>query len=140
MDSKSSTEWVKPPSNSQHTIMLEDILAHGFEKSGVYKGVPWKMVRPYRTYWCGYVNYYESKDHSYMLTDEDIEELEGRSHGGLTSGIGFDCAHFYDYYPTTGVNTLLHDTKFCTHDYVYGRITSMIDYIMGAIAEKENGV
>jgi len=124
-------------------IMMTDILEHGLECKGEYKGVSWSMRRPYKTYWCGYVEYEtDTLPQQYELTDEDIESLEGLSHGGLTSGIGFDCAHAGDYAPMEGgmVSSLFRGGMFRTHSYVYGRITDMIDYIVEAaqIAEKEN--
>ena len=129
------------PNNSQHTIMLADIVAHGAQASGVYKNIPWRMTRPYNTYWCGYVEYYgcdmESK---YTLTDEDYKRLEALSHKGLTSGIGFDCAHGNDYAPLGSSTFTLPGSTFRTYDYVYGKITDMIDYIVSAAehANKEN--
>lgn len=116
-------EHIKHP---EHIKMMKDIKKHGDEQRGTFKNIKWYMRRPYSTYWCGYVRY-EGK-----LTDTQSDELEHISHGGLTSGIGFDCAHWGDYAPhkITHIDKLWENGRYRDYDYVYDKICKMIDYIV----------
>jgi hypothetical protein len=112
------------PAASQHSKMLKDIQKHGNRDSGTYRGIPWMMTRPCRTYWCGYVTYDQSAlSKKYKLTKDNTQRLEIISHGGLTSDLGFDCSHIGDY-PMSANGT------FRTYAYVYGILKGMIDYIV----------
>lgn len=111
----------------EHERMLADIAEHGKEQTGEHRGIKWDMKRPYGTYWCGYVDHSCIDDSKF--TDDDCDELERLSHGGLTSGVGFDCAHYNDYHPSG----LFRNNNRCTYrdyDYVLGKICGMIDYIV----------
>ena len=60
-----------------------------------YRGYQWTMKRV-NGHWCGYL---------YNLTSEEINNIKGDIHGGITGGftdsmglaISFDCAHYDDY-------------------------------------------
>lgn len=70
----------------------DDINTYGDYQSGEYKGISWEMKRnQFMGHWCGYV-----------ITNLEIDELtynklEEASYMGLTSHLGFDCAHYNDY-------------------------------------------
>jgi hypothetical protein len=76
--------------------MIEDIekTKHRPHK-GTYKGIDWKIRRPYKTYLCGYAD--SNNKLNDILDENDFTELEKLSQGGLTSGLGFDCGHFNDF-------------------------------------------
>lgn len=89
---------------------------------GIYKGIPWRMRRPYGTYICAYVTGH------YELSDEILEKLESVAHGGLTSGLGFDTAHYQDWtgmFQSLSDNTVYRDTAYCLNV-----IREMIDIIV----------
>jgi hypothetical protein len=112
----------------QHKKMLDDIDKYGDMQNGTYRNIEWSMKRPYGTYWCAYVHY------NGELNDDQIEQLENLSHMGLTSGIGFDCAHYGDYAPMK-LNDKFYqslcnqDDTYKDHDYVRNIVKTMIDYI-----------
>jgi hypothetical protein len=112
--------------NPEHTRMLADIKKYGSEQKGCYRNINWHMTRPYDTYWCGYIKC------DWKLTEIDFENLHNLSHGGLTTGIGFDCAHYNDYCPFDTVNTPSYSKEeviYRDHNYVKKKLYNMIDYI-----------
>ena len=110
---------------TEHQRMLVDIRTYGNQEHGTHRNIEWSMNRPYGTYWCGYIHYTGD------LTDAQIEQLENRNHGGLTGGLGFDCAHYGDYFPfTLEQSSFLMKGTFKDHDYVLNIIQNMIDYII----------
>lgn len=70
---------------------LEDKEQYGDEQEGEYKGIKWRMRRPHKTFWCGYVEY------DGHVSDKCMESLENIAHGGLTAHLGFDCYHAGDF-------------------------------------------
>ena len=130
MDEKKSDEK-KTHIQEQLEIMQKDIKDHGMKNKGVYNRIKWAMKRPCNSYWCGYV-YYEG-----TLSNDQLEKLDELSHGGLTSGLGFDCAHWGDFAPFPDVPQGFlfgsHKLVFRTHDYVYDILKEMIDYITSTI-------
>lgn len=111
----------------QFKVMEKDIKDHGSEKKGEYKNIKWSARRLYGTYWCGYIHY------TAPLSNKDIEILGQLSHGGLTDGLDFNCAHVGDFAPSR-INSyyyshILSNCVFRTFEYTKQKIYNMIDYI-----------
>ena len=131
-------EKIKIGNETQYLIQRKDLEKYPKSSySGEYKGIKWRMKRPYDTYWCGYVDCHLTRE----FTDEEIEQLDDIAHGGLTCGIGVDCSHFDDYYfnPLTGYEFDLPKNynrgnrmkaTFKTYEYVYNNICQLIDAII----------
>jgi hypothetical protein len=102
--------------------MHDDMISHSDYLSGRYRHIPWKMTRVYMSkysfHWCGYVLYDGD------LTDAETDAIGRATHGGLTTHMGFDCAHNTDYTAlwTRGV--------YRNHDYVLTCIKNMIDIVL----------
>lgn len=113
--------------NVQHQRMLKDIELHGLNNEGIYRDIRWETKRPYKTYLCGYLRI---DDKDIKISDEKLNKIESVSHGGLTSGLGFDCAHAGDYFTMSrqmvGFVFDKRDT-YKDYDYVVNCLKKMID-------------
>ena len=123
--------------NPEFDKMVEDIKKYGNEQKGEYKGVKWSAKRPYGTYWCAYVVT------GIDLSEEQVETLDGLAHCGLTSGLGFDCAHYNDYsynpviefngnYPHIPITDFINNDErvYRSFEYVTEKLFGMIDFIV----------
>lgn len=102
--------------NHNYKKMIEDDLLDNNEV-GYYREIKYELKRLVYTHWCGYI-YPEFK-----IKDNVVNMLENISHGGLTSGLGFDCAHIGDY-PMFGNGT------FRDRLYVLQIIHNIIDCVL----------
>jgi len=113
--------------NVEHQKMLADIKNHGINNDGVYRGIKWRTNRPYETYLCGYICLETNIND---LEDVKLNNIERKSHKGLTSELGFDCAHAGDYFTMSqqipGSNYDKNAT-YKDHDYVVKCLHNMID-------------
>lgn len=112
----------------EYARMVQDIEQYGNYDSGMHCGVKWEIRRitDHSSHWCGYALY------DGELTDEEMERIEEKSHGGLTAYLGFDCAHCYDY-------TVMHaNGEYRDHDYVVGCMKDMCEVISQTAAFVEN--
>lgn len=106
--------------------MLLDRRVYGDSDEGTYRGIGWSMRRPNdMRHWCGYVHYAASDSDNF--NEDTWEELEQIAHGGLTAGMGFDCAHGNDWYVGVADNDERRTYK--DHEYVLDCIKRMIDCI-----------
>ena len=73
--------------------MIADIKQYGNKVLGTYRGKNWEMIRPFGTYWCGYILDLGN------INDDLFAKLEENSHHGITCGspLGFDCTHIGDF-------------------------------------------
>jgi len=112
----------------QYNRMKADLERHPDNEIGQYRGYNYELKRPYGTYWCGYIRL---RDDQPELTDTQIDHLDSIVHGGLTSGIGFDCAHYNDYYRSQYEDDvyMTENATYKDYDFVYNEITKMIDYL-----------
>jgi len=125
-------EFIRIYGTIQHLRMIEDIEKHRNKPySGCYRGIPWELKRPYGTYLCGYIR--PPPAICPRLTDAHYDELEKIAHGGLTSGLGFDCAHYGDYFVIGDVferyNKMSMSGIYRDYDYCLPILYNMIDYI-----------
>lgn len=99
--------------------MTADIAAYGYYDSGTHYGVKWEMKRfRYQSgHWCGYVLY------DGIISDEERKKVAEKSHYGLTSYLGFNCAHYYDYTMSYSRGT------YRDHDYVVECLKDMCEVI-----------
>lgn len=87
---------------------------------------------------CGYVTL--PKDHPWRTCD-DVDNIPARVHGGLTycgedGVIGFDCAHYGDLSPKTGIR--YHGNEIYRHmEYVRAEVSSLAEQAKAA-ADKGN--
>lgn len=118
----------------QYDRMIADIIRYPNNKSGKYREYIYRMKRPFKSYWCGYIDL--SREKCEQITDEQISYLEEIVHGGLTGGlIGFDCAHFMDYHYLKANGKLIefnYEThcNYKDHNFVMNNIKQIIDYLI----------
>ena len=124
--------------NSQYERQLKDKERYPNDVySGLYRGIPWRLKRPNGSYWCGYVDLEKSDEEK--LSKTDWSNLNDIAHGGLTCGIGFDCAHIGDYYyfpcaaALTPLPQLNLNATFKTYEFAFGEVIKLIDYIVDVI-------
>lgn len=80
---------------------LEDREKYGDEYTGEYRNIKYKLRRPHKVSWCGYINL--EKD---TFNEKQYYDLEQFSQWGFTAQWGFDCAHSGDYNPSQLFNLM----------------------------------
>ena len=120
---------------SEHCLIQRDRQMKDIEKwpetdEGEYLGFRWHMRRPYKTYWCGYVDTSSADVEDFLDVDcnngNNHDILDSIAHGGLTGVykgmIGFDCSHYHDFWidedGRVGKLALNEGTVYRDHDYV----------------------
>jgi hypothetical protein len=73
------------------TNVLGDLLGHPFKHEWVHKGFGCRIERKMYLGWCGYIDTSPSN-----INEAKIDYDKIQVHGGLTSGLGFDCSHNTD--------------------------------------------
>lgn len=136
----------------------DDIAKWPKEDHGVYRTIPWKMLRPNNSYWCGYIALRPSinnnsrndneiikfaKIHEFISDRDNLDALASKTHYGFTGGdgiySGFDCAHGDDFsyqkFILPNGETYIHgvcldeNSTYKDHEYVQTRIFDMIDFL-----------
>lgn len=109
-----------PSNEEEYQKLIQDVTVYGMKQTGSYRGVSYtakRNGRDMRRHWCGYIHPNTS------CTEEQGERIDAAAHGGLTWGIGFDCAHIGDY-------PLYVDGQFRDFPYVLSIIKAMIDALL----------
>lgn len=116
-------------SNREQFDIMKNDLENYPENSykGEYRNYEWAMSRPSSTYWCGYIGI--SDDDFDKLTEKQLDKINEIAHGGLTCGIGIDCAHYNDYYVGKYLGEIHKNGTYKTYGYVLNNIKEIIDYL-----------
>lgn len=111
-----------------------DFATYGIKQNGMYKGIPWLMVRaPMGISWNVYISLPE-------CSPEQYEKLNSASHCGITGSagiydgvdydLGFDCAHAGDWaHDDDSEFNMLMGGTYKDYQYVLSTIYQMIDAI-----------
>jgi hypothetical protein len=115
----------------QYVMMRDDIESYGFEQSGNYNGVSYKMKRNQLGCWCGYI-YFPDMEKYYRISD-NIDVHGGVTYGPTDSCIGFDCSHSTDITTMSGLISSRSEYKNMTYknyNFVVNVIEKAIDDYM----------